>query len=92
MLDGQCQQHLTGLGHDSSPQQFTFNKLSVPGHGSIRVGFVAFANIIDVAVEGVTITDSHAWTAAFFNITNLLIRAPRESSRGAHSLGAACAL
>jgi polygalacturonase len=83
VIDGQCQQFLTGLGHTfddgcppggCSPQQFTFNELQVPGHGSIRVGVVAFADSIDVAVEGVTITDSHAWTAAFFNVTDLLIR------------------
>ena len=78
VLDGQCQQHLTGLGHkfDSGcppdgcvPQQFTFSQLVVPGHGSIRVGVVSLKDSIDVEVQGVTFTDSHAWTAAFFNIT-----------------------
>eukprot|EP01052_Picozoa_sp_SAG31_P002264 SAG31_NODE_78_length_27447_cov_83.819877_10_plen_245_part_00 len=73
VLDGQCQQFLTGLGHTfdrgcppggCSPTQFTFKSLSVPGHGSRRLGVVAFADSVDVAVEGVTITDSHAWTAA----------------------------
>jgi len=83
VLDGQCQQHLTGLGHNFDggcppdgcvPQQFTFNELAVPGHGAIRVGVLSIRNSVDVEVHGVTFTDSHAWTAAFFNITDLVIR------------------
>ena len=74
VLDGQCQQFLTGLGRGpNEPTQFTFRPLSIPGHGEIRVGVIAFAHSVDVAVEGVTLSDSHAWTAAFFNVTGLVV-------------------
>ena len=81
VLDGQCPEYVTGSGHTSAARdgtsfwtdQLTFSTLSIPGHGGQRVGVLSISDSMGVLVEGVTLADSHAWTSAFSNCTDLVV-------------------
>lgn len=80
VLDAQCQQYITGIGghvdnaqDGGGPDELSYRTLAVPGHGNIRVGVLALSNSVNVTVGGIQLANSHAWTSAYYNCSNLLI-------------------
>ena len=84
VLDAQCQQYIIGVGghvdngqDGGGPDELSYRTLAVPGHGNIRVGVLALSNSINVTIGGIQLANSHAWTSAYYNCSNLLISGVR---------------